>query len=67
VGRGAPGVAQPPEPLHSGSAEFGIERFREIADRTVGPHEVVLVLPDHQSFAHMREGSEQCLVEQLVT
>ncbi len=43
------------DPLHSGSAEFGIDRWHEIADRTVRPHEVVVVLPDHQSFAHMRE------------
>jgi hypothetical protein len=41
-----------------GSAEFGIDRRSEIADRTVRPHETVVILPNHQSFTHMREGSE---------
>jgi len=36
-GARSPSVAQRPDPLRSQSAEFGIDRWREIADRTVRP------------------------------
>ena len=51
AGRGAASVTQRPTRCICRSAEFGIDRWREIADGTVRPHEVVVVLPDRASPA----------------
>jgi hypothetical protein len=53
-------------PLHSGSADLGVNGWRQIAERAVRPEGIVIILPDRQSLAHMGERREQCLVEQLV-
>jgi len=66
AGREALNVAQRPVPLHSGNAEFGKDGGRQIAERTVRPDGVVIVLPDRQSLADMGERSEERLVQQLV-
>jgi hypothetical protein len=63
AGRGALNVAQRPDPLHSGHAEFGKNSRRQIAERTVRPDGVVIVLPDCQRFADMGKRSEDGLVE----
>src|ERR1700733_14069436 len=67
AGRGALDVAQRPVPLHSGNAEFGKDGGRQIAERTVRPDGVVIVLPDRQGRARVGERGEDGLVEQLVT
>ena len=66
MGRGALDIAQRPVPLHFGSAESGVDRRRQIAERAMRPDGVVIVLPDRQHFAGMGERGEQRLVQELV-
>jgi hypothetical protein len=53
--------------LHSANAEFGKDGGRQIAERTVRPDGVVIVLPARHGRAHVDERSEDGLIEQLVT
>jgi hypothetical protein len=52
--------------LHAGSAEFGVDCRRQIADAAVRPNCIVVVFPKGQNLTGVRQGCEQRLVEQFV-
>ena len=67
TGRGAePRVAQRSAPLRSWSAASSKFVRREIAQRTVRPGIIVIVLPGVQHGSDLSERGEQRLVEQFV-
>ena len=55
MGREASDMAPRPVPLHFESTEFGVGDWRQIAERAVRAHGVVVILPDRQCFAHVPE------------
>ena len=55
MGRGALSVAQRPIPLRVGSAAIGVSDRREITETAVRSDSVVVVFPEPQGLAGMRE------------